>query len=215
MKLKIAATQDGSTTILREDLQEHYHSVYGAIQETEHVYIRAGFEYCKCDNVRVLEVGFGTGLNTLLTFETADLQKRNVQYHSIEKYPLDMQMVAQLDFGIERNVLLHRLHMAAWNTNEQIAPHFVLRKIHADLLTYNFSEKYHLIYYDAFAPDKQAEMWSPKVLQKVANTLETGGVLTTYSTKGVVKQAFRDAGLFVKRLQGAKGKRDMLRCIKV
>lgn len=214
MPLKTRTTADGSTTIYHSDLDENYHSVFGAVQESLHVYIQAGFEKLSTSQSRILEIGFGTGLNALLTCEQATKEKKNITYHSIEKSPLSQKIIAQLNFGQERTSLLNKLHKTAWDKTVTITPFFSLKKIHTDLLTYQFSENYDLIYHDAFAPDKQPELWTPEILQKVAAMLSPNGILTTYSTKGTVKQAFRRAGLLVKRLPGPPGKRDMLRCIK-
>ncbi len=215
MTLKIKPTQDGSTTIYHSELDENYHSIYGAIQEAQHVYINAGFQQLQTSQHRILEVGFGTGLNALLTCEVATQQQKRITYHTLEKYPLNAEMVSQLDFGKERKVLLEKMHQAAWETPVEITPYFNLLKTKTDLLHYEFTQEYDLIYYDAFAPDKQPEIWQPDVLTKVATTLAKDGILTTYSTKGTVKQAFRDANLFVKRLKGPVGKRDMLQCRKI
>lgn len=215
MSLKIRTTDDGSTTLYHTGLDESYHSTFGAIQEAKHVYIQAGFQQLDVLQSRILEIGFGTALNALLTCEAATKQQKKVSYHSIENYPLPAAIIKQLDFGNERTTLLQHFHAAHWGTVVEITPYFSLQKIHADLLTYQFQTKYDLIYYDAFAPDKQPELWTPEVLHKVASTLSSRGVLTTYSTKGTVKQAFRNANLHVKRLSGPPGKRDMLRCIKI
>lgn len=215
MNLKIRTTNDGSTTLYHRELDENYHSVFGALQEAQHIYIQAGFQQLSPSQSEILEIGFGTALNALLTCQAATKQQKKVNYHSIENYPLPPTITKQLDFGDEHNALLHSFHSAAWNTDVAITPYFNLRKVHADLLTYQFSKKYDLIYYDAFAPDKQPELWTPKILHKIADSLLPQGILTTYSTKGTVKQAFRNANLQVKRLPGPLGKRDMLRCIKI
>ncbi len=215
MTLKIKPTQDGSTTIYHTELDENYHSVFGAIQEAQHVYIDAGFRELQPSQGRVLEVGFGTGLNALLTCEIATQQQKKVTYHTLEKYPLSAEIIGQLKFGEERKDLFEKLHSVNWENPIEITPYFTLLKTQTDLLSYEFSQEYDLIYYDAFAPDKQPEVWQTDVLHKVAATLAKGGILTTYSTKGTVKQAFRDANLFVKRLKGPIGKRDMLRCVKL
>ncbi len=214
MELKVKKTDDGSYTIFQEDLQEHYHSTFGAIQEAEHVYIRAGFLQLKPHQNRILEIGFGTGLNALLTCEAANSQKKKVIYHSIEKYPLKREIIEQLDFGKERKFLLEKIHNVEWEKETELTPYFVLKKINTDLCVYEFKEQYDLIYYDAFSPEKQPEMWTPNILQKVAASLSVEGILTSYSTKGTVKQAFRNAKLSVKRLKGPIGKRDMLCCQK-
>ncbi len=215
MKLTIRETDDGSSTIFREDLKEHYHSTFGAIQEAEHVYLQAGFQQLEPQQTQILEIGFGTGLNALLTCKAATSKKKKIVYHAIEKYPLEKEIVAQLNFGEERKTLLEKLHKAEWDKEIEITDYFILKKIQEDLCFYEFKEQYDLIYYDAFSPDKQPEMWTPDILQKVAMTLSPEGILTTYSTKGIVKQAFRNAGLLVKRLKGPIGKRDMLRCKKL
>ncbi len=162
MKLTVKKTDDGSSTIFREDLKEHYHSTFGAIQEARHVYIQAGFQQLESHQNRILEVGFGTGLNALLTCEVATLQKKKVVYHSIEKHPLKEKIVAQLDFGRERKDLLgklheEKLHKAEWGKETEITSYFVLKKIQTDLCTYELEEQYDLVYYDAFSPDKQPQ----------------------------------------------------------
>lgn len=214
MTLKIRTTDDGSTTLYHTELDENYHSTFGAIQEADHVYIQAGFESLSVSQAHILEVGFGTGLNALLTCEKATEQRKQIIYHSIEKYPLSAKLVKQLNFGKNREGLLQKIHKTPWSETVRLTPYFQLRKIYADLLAYSFLASYDLIYYDAFAPDKQPELWQPEILQKVADTLLPQGILTTYSTKGTVKQAFRHAGLEVKRLPGPPGKRDMLRCLR-
>lgn len=214
MSLEIRTTNDGSTTIYNTDFDENYHSIFGAVQEALHVYIQAGFEELSPSQSRILEIGFGTGLNALLTCEQARKVQKHIIYHSLEKFPLSEEIVTKLDFGKKQNNLVEKLHKATWNKTVAITPFFHLKKIHTDLLCHRFTEKYDLIYYDAFSPDKQPELWTPKILQKVIAALLPNGILTTYSTKGIVKQAFRDAGLEVRRLSGPPGKRDMLRCQK-
>lgn len=215
MKPQIKFTEDGSTTLYREDLKEHYHSIHGAVQEAIHVYINAGFKTLSNEQNRILEIGFGTGLNALLTCEAATQLKKNIIYHSIEKHILDESLTSKLNFGEEKKEMLKILHSAPCNKEIKITPYFTLRKIEADLLSFQFTEQYDLIYYDAFAPDKQPEMWTQDIINKVTDALSNKGIITTYSTKGTVKQAFRNAGLFVKRLPGPPGKRDMLRCLKM
>ncbi len=171
MTLQIKNTEDGSTTIYHSELNETYHSIFGAIQEAQHIYIDAGFSNLQTEQNRILEIGFGTGLNALLTCENATEQQKAVVYHSLEKYPLNDEIIANLDFGVARKELLHKLHQAKWNTPIAITPYFTLLKMHTDLLEFEFSQKYDLIYYDAFAPDKQPALWTNAILEKVANTL--------------------------------------------
>ncbi len=213
MSLKIKNTEEGTTTVYHSELDETYHSVYGAVQEAEHVYINAGLKALPPQpTISILEIGFGTGLNALLSCEFATKQQQKIIYHTLEKYPLSAEILQQLNFGKERQNLLEKLHACKWEEKVEITPYFTILKTQTDLCSHPFSQQYNLIYYDAFAPDKQPEMWTPQLLKRVADTLTPNGILTTYSTKGTVKQAFRAAGLQVKRLPGPIGKRDMLRC---
>lgn len=213
--LKIKRTEDGSTTLFHESLNEHYHSIYGALQEAKHIYIQAGFEKMSVTQNHILEIGFGTGLNTLLTKQYATKKQKKIIYTSIDLYPLNESIVAELDFGIAYNKDLRELHTVAWNTPIHLNDFFELTKLHQDLCTYEFPcERYDLVYYDAFAPDKQPEVWSYKVLGQVVAAMKKQAILVTYSTKGIVKQSLRKLGLQVKRLPGPLGKKDMLYCIK-
>lgn len=214
MTLTLKTTEDGSTTLYHKELDEHYHSTFGAIQEATHVYINAGMLFMNHSQYRILEIGFGTGLNALLTQEVAEKMKKQIYYCSIEKYPLSDVLVKALDFGLARQKKLEALHQSPWGKAQAISPHFTQKKVVADLHQHLFKETFDLIYYDAFAPDKQPDMWEIEILQKVTDTLSPGGILVTYSTKGIVKERLRTLGMEVKRLKGAKGKKDMLRCIK-
>lgn len=214
MTLSIKTTQDGSTTLYNKKLDEHYHSIFGAIQEAKHIYIDAGFHFMNATQSRILEIGFGTGLNALLTQEATESIRKKIYYCSIEKFVLNTDIVQQLDFGIERKEKIKQLHQLQWNETHLFSSHFTIKKIRTDLHLHQFEEKFDLIYYDAFAPDKQPDMWEEVLLEKVINCLEKGGILVTYSTKGIVKQRLRKLGMEVKRLKGPKGKKDMLRCIK-
>lgn len=212
--LEIRKTTDGSTTLFNKELNEHYHSIYGAVQEAMHIYINAGFLNLREEQNAILEIGFGTGLNALLSAKYALQNRKNIFYTSIELYPLPLSLIKALDFGIENSELL-RLHKLTWGTHEDFCEYFKIRKIQADLLTYNLEqEQYDLVYYDAFAPDKQPEMWSENILKKVVDAMRVEAIFVTYSTKGIVKQMLRKMGLFVKRLPGPPGKKDMLYCVK-
>lgn len=213
---KIIQTQDGSHTLYSAQFDEHYHSTYGAIQESRHVYIEAGLKALPHEELSVLEIGFGTGLNAFLSFLEANASSQKLHYHALEKYPLSEAVFSQLNYAqsAEEKSLFTQLHLAKWQQSEKIGTHILLKE-EADLCSYQFSQQYDLIYFDAFAPDKQPEMWSPQLLEKVTKSLKKQGILVTYSTKGLVKQAFRALGLEVKRLPGPPGKRDMLRCQKL
>lgn len=219
LKRELKITDDGSHTLFVPELNEHYHSTHGAIQEAMHVYLSAGFHFCIQNPIHILEIGFGTGLNCLLTLIEAQKQKRTVIYHSIELYPIKEEHILNLNYtdqieGLEKG-LFSQLHKAEWNEEVKINENFTLNKLQGDLREYNFPAKYDLIYFDAFAPDIQPELWTQDIFEKLHKCLNKDAILTTYSTKGIVKRALRSAGFEVKRLPGPPGKRQMLRAKKI
>jgi len=215
LKLKKIITADNSPTLYVPELDEHYHSVNGAIQESMHVFINAGFKQIKKDKINILEIGFGTGLNTLLTLTENKYLKRNIYYETVEKFPLDIEIINQLEFKGLNNELFLQIHKSDWGKNIEINKSFILRKIEIDLLNYESNKKFDLIYFDAFAPEKQAELWTEKIFEKLYKATGHTGILVTYSAKGTVKQALRNVGYKVERLQGPKGKRHMVRTKKL
>ncbi|MDR3235230.1 MAG: tRNA (5-methylaminomethyl-2-thiouridine)(34)-methyltransferase MnmD [Prevotellaceae bacterium] len=217
MKRQLKITADGSHTLFVPALNETYHSMYGALQESLHVFIDAGFRYATVQNgqspLRVLEIGFGTGLNALLTWDEATQKQIPVYYEAIEKYPLSEKEAAALNYASHEK--LYDIHRVAWETPVALSPYFTLCKRMTDLLHYNPEGQFDVIYFDAFAPTVQPELWSEAVFCKLHTALRSGGVLVTYSSKGIVKTALRTAGFEVQRLSGAIGKRHMLRAIKI
>jgi tRNA U34 5-methylaminomethyl-2-thiouridine-forming methyltransferase MnmC len=201
------------------ELDEHYHSIYGAVQESMHVYINNGFNFCDINPIAILEIGFGTGLNAFLTYLEAKKTNRIVNYTTIELCPIEDDVVRQLNYpefvNNEEKEFFYNLHNADWNCKTNIKDSFIINKINQDLLLYQPNEYFDLIYFDAFAPDKQAELWSVEVFKKLYNHLNEKGILTTYSAKGIVKRALREVGFKVKRLPGPPGKWVMLRAMKV
>jgi len=173
--MQIIKTSDGSHTIYLPEMNEQYHSVNGAITESNYVYIDKGFDHFTSNNPKVFEVGFGTGLNCLLTALQAEKEKRTTTYLSIEKYPLPKSLTSQLNFGrlisAEAQILYKKIHECRWNEVVNISEYFILKKINADLIDYNFDspEKYDVIYFDAFGPDKQPEMWTPLIFNKISS----------------------------------------------
>ncbi|MGL5683292.1 MAG: tRNA (5-methylaminomethyl-2-thiouridine)(34)-methyltransferase MnmD [Marinifilaceae bacterium] len=211
-------TEDGSSSIYIPELNEHYHSTHGAVVEAKHVYIDAGYNYSGANPCYILEAGFGTGLNALLTLEECMRSNRSVVYHSFEKYPLSADEYANLNYGecvsSQYGAYFKALHAAPWNEDVEICPGFILHKHRADFYDVNFQELFDVVYYDAFNPDVQPHLWSKELLQRFYNALKPGGVLTTYCVKGIVKQAMRDCGFTIKRLPGPPGKHQMLRAIR-
>ncbi|QNF33541.1 tRNA (5-methylaminomethyl-2-thiouridine)(34)-methyltransferase MnmD [Adhaeribacter swui] len=222
MKTEIRQTKDGSATLYVPELNEHYHSVNGALQESLHVFIRAGLEFAwqNQPEINILEVGFGTGLNALLTLQQTLLLKKNIFYHTLEKYPLTLELINQMHF--EQFILnpelldyLGPLHRAPWNEAVNLTPEFTLLKSEADLQTYLFPmEHYHLIYFDAFAPEKQPELWTDAIFLNLYNALKINGCLVSYCAKGSFKRSLKAAGFTVEALPGPPGKREMTRALK-
>lgn len=215
MKRIIEHTEDGSATLFVPELNEHYHSVKGARTESQHIFIDMGLKASAAPQPRVLEIGFGTGLNALLTLEAAEQEKRPVHYTGIELYPLAWEEVNAL--GYSDNPLFERLHTAPWEENVEISPYFTLQKIKGDANTVihsSFSPS--VVYFDAFAPEKQPEMWNEQLFRSLYVTMNTGGILTTYCAKGVIRRLLQAVGFRVERLPGPPGgKREILRATKV
>jgi len=218
--MNIINTADGSHTIFLPGMNEQYHSVNGAITEALYVYIDKGYRFCTAPRPVVFEVGFGTGLNCLLTAVEAEKMQRKTLYISIEKFLLSNEIINRLNYGqmisAEAEKIFEKIHTARWNTEIQISPFFSLMKMEADLLHFEpvFAEKCDVIYFDAFGPDKQPEMWTPAVFSKISGLISDGGIFVTYSAKGEVRRNLAASGFVMERLPGPPGKFQMLRGIK-
>lgn len=221
MNIKVIPTEDGSPTLYLSDVDDHFHSTKGAVTESRHVYILSGLSHrlespLHNSPVRILEIGFGTGLNAALTASEVKNSVHSVRFISLEKYPLEENTISQLDFGksVDHN-LFHAVHSAPWNCPTEVCPGFILDKRIADFLTDPLPDDIDVIYMDAFGPDKQPEMWTDKALHRLVDTMAPGGVLTTYSAKGVLRRTLASFGLTVERLPGPPGgKREILRATK-
>ena len=214
---KIILTKDKSPTLFVPELNEHYHSVHGAVQESMHIYIDSGLNYFEKNKISILEIGFGTGLNAVLTFAEAEKRSLKINYETIEKYPVEAEIFQKLDYSsnLELNKsIFNDLHNCKWNEKVEISSFFTIKKINSDLKTYNFTGNYDLVYFDAFSPEKQPKLWTKEIFTKIYNCLNEGGILVTYSAKGIVKQALRGSGFTVKRLPGPPGKHHILRACK-
>lgn len=209
-------TSDGSPTLYNNVVGEHYHSVYGARAESEHIFIQAGLMHVKADHVRILEVGLGTALNMLLTAGHA--VGMPVTYHAVEKYPLPADTCLQYTqhcSPAERD-LMARIHNAPWNTEVPLTNSMTIKKIEADITSLALPQAtYNVVYFDAFSPERQPEMWSEAVFENIYNSMECGGVLVTYCSKGIVKRALKAVGFAVERLPGPPHKRHILRATKL
>jgi len=215
---QIVKTSDGSDTIFVPELNEHYHSIHGAVQESQHIFISNGFDYCNADPISIFEVGFGTGLNALLTAIRSRTGSRIVNYTSIEKYPLPVNIALKLNHhqfaGDGSLEIFKSLHTAPWNSSSEICSNFIINKIEGDLLDTTLSGMHDLIYFDAFGPDKQPDMWTHEIFSKISEITKPEGILLTYSAKGDVKRNLRACGFEVKLLPGPPGKRHIIRAIK-
>ena len=217
--IQIEQTADGSQTLFVPELNEHYHSVKGALTESEHIFIQMGLKHSSVEAPHVLEIGFGTGLNAFLTLLTADTDQRNIHYTTLERYPVTPALIEQLTYPElicpERKDDFQALHQAAWNTDVQLTPYFTLHKVETDFTSYTFPATYVVIYFDAFAPEKQPEMWTQSLFDTLCQQLNPQGILTTYCAKGAVRRMLQAAGFTVERLPGPPGgKREILRATK-
>jgi tRNA U34 5-methylaminomethyl-2-thiouridine-forming methyltransferase MnmC len=216
--VKIITTYDGSHTVYHPGIDDHFHSIYGAFSESMHVYINAGFNYHPSQDVNILEVGFGTGLNVLLTLKQAWTQNRKVRYDSLDKFILPDEITNSLNYSELTEDIngdwFRIIHNLSWNTDHAITDFFSLKKILADIHEINFPRKYDIIYFDAFGPEKQPDMWTEEVCLKIYNAMNPGAVLTTYSSKGEVRRRLQNCGFVVEKLPGAHGKREMMRCFR-
>jgi len=215
---QLIKTGDGSHTIYVPELDEHYHSIHGAIQESTHIFIKNGFDVCTADPLNIFEVGFGTGLNALLTAVRSISGNKEINYTSVEKYPLDKKIITSLNYndyaGENDGNIFHLIHSAPWNIKVNICRNFNLMKIETDFTVQPPPGRYDLIYFDAFGPDKQPEMWTMEIFDRIAAVTNKKGILVTYSAKGEVKRNLKACGFDVTLLPGPPGKRQMISAVK-
>jgi tRNA U34 5-methylaminomethyl-2-thiouridine-forming methyltransferase MnmC len=229
--LQIVSTRDGSDTFFHEGLNQHYHSTFGAVQESRYIFIETGFlraiekfhpgigNGLMCLNI--LEVGFGTGLNALLTLIEAEKHAIKVHYTAIEAFPLEEDCWRGLNYphlfgSVDYSKVFAKLHFAKWNGLAEISPNFTLQKIHIKLEAYLPAPGiFDLVYFDAFGPDAQPELWTELIFRNLAGELSSGGILVTYSVKGTVVRALQSAGFQTEKMAGPPGKRHILRAVKL
>lgn len=217
VNISIQNTSDGSQTLYSEQFNETYHSVNGAVTESLHVFIDTGFMVTTKSDLQIFEVGFGTGLNALLTLQRARKLNRNVSYHAIELFPVSSEVFEKLDyasFTSNDTEFFGTMHRAPWNAEVRLTPNFVLTKVNGNLLNYNHPVMYDLVYFDAFSPAIQPELWSEDIFRKIYAHMNPNGILTTYCAKGAVRRTLQQVGFTTERLPGSPGKREMLRATK-
>lgn len=216
MKRRIIQTADGSKTIQIEDWDEQYHSLHGAVQEAHHVFIDHGLRRFRDRQVNLLEMGFGTGLNALISLMEAPGQGLEIEYVGIEAYPVRPEEVAELDYprALGRPDLTApylAMHHAPWGHGQRIGEAFLLTKLQMDFMQVTELDRFDLVYFDAFGARVQPELWTEVLFTKMFQALKPGGILVTYAAKGSVRRALLAVGFQVERLPGPPGKREMLR----
>ena len=220
MQREVIQTEDGSKTIRIIELNENYHSIHGALQEANHVFMKYGLlEFQNKEELSVFEMGFGTGLNAYLTAVKASELKIKVDYHGLEAYPVSKEELIALDYGgligEENRFIYDQLHSCHWDESVEIIEGFSLHKIQKEIQTNNFPVSfYDLVFYDAFGPQVQEDMWSVEIFEKIFSSLKTGGFLVTYCAKGQVKRNLKAVGFTIEALPGPPGKREMTRAWK-
>ena len=218
--LEVQHTEDGSATLFVPELDEHYHSVKGAYTESLHIYRDCAYLYAaeRTTNrpLRLLEIGFGTGLNAVVTAMAAT-DERPVQYITLEKYPVEPQLIRKLGYdNFVDASLFPAIHAAQWEQPTAIKPYFTIEKRCCDLTDTALPENIDIVYFDAFAPEKQPEMWSSEIFARIYHVMRPGGVLTTYCAKGAIRRLLHSTGFSVERLAGPiGGKREILRATKI
>jgi tRNA U34 5-methylaminomethyl-2-thiouridine-forming methyltransferase MnmC len=219
--LEIITTSDGSHSLLNKELNETYHSHHGAIQESLHVFIKNGLDFWlnqfPASNVNIFEVGFGTGLNALLTIQESVKYRAIFSYTSIEAFPLEKNVWSELNYAStpDEKIKFNLLHDSDWNKPANILSNFSLLKLKSSLQDVVLRPSSHdVVYYDAFAPNKQPDMWTVPMLEKVVESMRTAGVFVTYCAKGQLKRDLKMLGLQVDTLGGPPGKKEMVRALK-
>ncbi len=216
---KIVVSDDGSNTLISSQFKESYHSTFGAVQESDHIFIQAALNpvALKLAEINLFEVGFGTGLNALLALKFAMDHHVHINYHAVEAYPIDRETAGKLNYpdvvNIDKELFL-KMHESE-KQEKEITPFFKLSVVHDTLQRLTLPEDYyHVVFFDAFSPQTQPEMWQPSCFKKIYNCMKTGGMLSTYSSKGIVKRALKSVGFQIEKLPGPPGKREFVRAIK-
>ena len=218
MKRELRITEDGTHTLYVPELDEPYHSIHGALRESQHVFVNHGLRKVEKSPLRILEIGFGTGLNALLTLAETGKAGIRTYYHTVEKYPLLEEEYLQINYeqfvkGVDPGSLA-RMHSAPWEEEVPVSDHFLLFKERSDFREMDPGENYDLVYFDAFAPQKQPYLWTEKIFCGIFLIMNPGGLLVSYTVRGSVRRALVSCGFHVEKLPGPPGKREIIRAIK-
>lgn len=217
MDKKLITTEDGSHSFFVPKLGENYHSRHGAIQESLHVFIQSGLNKINKKTIRIFEMGFGSGLNALLTLQKAKQNNLSIIYDTIELYPLGNDDAKKMNYsqllGIPGNLFM-KFHESEWEVWNQLEPGFKFRKKNADLKNFSTDESYDLIYFDAFSPEVQPDLWETPIFKPLFKALNPGGILTSYSVRGKFRRSLKEVGFRVEKIPGPPGKRQITRAWK-
>ena len=220
--LTLVETGDGSSTLFNSDIGEHYHSRHGALQESRHVFVKSGLEFFLSEHhtgaVKILEVGFGTGLNFLLSADFCSEKRIILEYTGIEAYPLSTDTILQTGYDAYISKIIWQKFIEnypeAFNNKTALNEFVQLTLAHTRLLDFSSSEQFDVLYFDAFAAVHQPEMWKHESLEHVCRLLKPGGVFVTYAITGNLKRIMKSLGFNIEKAPGAPGKREMLRAVK-
>jgi len=219
LKRAILHTHDGSTTIHIEEWDECYHSKFGAIQEAQHVFIKNGLSLFKDQSISILEIGFGTGLNALITFLESKKLGLQVDYVGIEAYPISQTEIKEMNYVSELKAesdeaVFETMHSCLWEEKINLKIDFNLTKKKQFFHEIEYLEQFDLIYFDAFGYRVQPELWTFEIFKLMFKALKKNGVLVTYAARSIIKKNMQEAGFTVEKLQGPPGKREMFRATK-
>ena len=226
MKREIITTGDGSATIHLPEWNEQYHSKHGALQEAYHVFIKMGLSFLiekkTSQPIHILEIGFGTGLNALITALEAEKNNISIVYKGVEAYPVGEAEIEKLNYSIQfkgkekkASEIFSNIHQTEWEKSVKITNNFNLTKEKKFFKEIEEENTYNLIYFDAFGARVQPELWEQPIFEIMYKALRSQGVLVTYSAKGSARRAMQTCGFEVERLPGPPGKREMLRATKI
>lgn len=220
MKHEIIITKDGSTSIYIPELDETYHSKFGAIQEAYHVFIKNGLDlFDTVSEISILEIGFGTGLNAFITMLEAEKRKIKINYVGVEAYPVAFDEIVQLNYVSQLEVPnrladFEQLHTFPWEATIEVSPYFTLTKRQQFFSDITDENAFDIVYFDAFGYNVQPELWNEAIFEKMYRALKNKGILTTYACRTTIKNAMQTVGFQTIKLPGAPGKREMLRALK-
>jgi tRNA U34 5-methylaminomethyl-2-thiouridine-forming methyltransferase MnmC len=214
MESSIVITEDGSPTLYHPVFEQNYHSIHGAVSESQHVFIQNGLDYWLHHNkdktcIDILEMGFGSGLNAILTAKRAVDLKLKTIYTTYESFPISIDKAIEISTYFENSEMLINLHQCPWEQAIEINNYFTIIKKEKKMELIDEANKYDLLFYDAFSPTSQPELWTTEIFQKLFKATKNQGLLSTYCAKGSVKRALKEAGWQITGLKGPKGKREM------